>query len=400
MDWEDLMSAQVKLFRRTASARAHRRDNRRQDLLERIYTRMFSAADIQTHDTRDWDMLVHDQRLYRRLALQGSLGLGESYVEAWWDSPQLDQFFTHLMAAELDRRAVNIPRTFAVIAALVHNLQSLGRAGQVGTVHYDIGNEFYREMLGPSMVYTCAYWRAAKNLDEAQEHKLELVCRKMHLQTGMTVLDVGCGWGSFARYAAEKYDVKVVGVTISAEQAAYAREYCADLPVEIRLQDYRKVDQKFDRIVSLGMIEHVGHKNYRTYMECVRRNLTDDGLFVLQTVGRIERGTGIDPWVTKYIFPNSEVPTLDRINSAINGSLRIEDLQNFGVDYDRTLMAWYGNFERAWPRFENTMSPNFYRLWKYYLLMFAGIFRARRLELWQLVLAPKQFNRGYRRPLA
>ncbi len=390
------MNKQFNFSPQLPSAPSYRHDERSPGILERTYTRLFSNADIRINGRRDWDLLVRDKRLFRRLALQGSLGLGESYVDGWWDSPHLDQFFTHLMSAELDRQVVNLPRTFAVVSALVRNLQSLGRSGQVGAVHYDIGNDFYREMLDHRMVYTCAYWRDALDLDTAQEHKLELVCRKLHLKPSMTVLDIGCGWGSFARYAAEKYGAKVVGVTISAEQAAYAREYCAGLPVEIRLQDYRFVDQKFDRIVSLGMFEHVGHKNYRTYMECVGRNLTDDGLFILQTVGRIERGTGVDPWVTKYIFPNSEVPTLDRICNAITDRLRLEDLENFGTDYDKTLMAWFENFEHAWPQFEKTMPPDFYRLWKYYLLLFAGIFRARRLQLWQLVLAPTQCKQGYR----
>lgn len=380
--------------------RRHRADVHNTGTLERIYRRLFAMADIEPNGAREWDMIVHDTRLYRRLALQGSLGLGESYVEGWWDAPRLDEFFARLMSVELDERVVNFPRMFAVMTALIRNLQSIGRAGQVGEVHYDIGNDFYREMLGSRMVYTCAYWRAAQSLDEAQEHKLELVCRKLQLERGMNVLDIGCGWGGFARYAAENYGANVVGVTISAEQAAYAREYCADLPVEIRLQDYREVNQQFDRVVSLGMFEHVGHKNYRTYMEFVKRSLSDEGIFVLQTIGRNERGTGIEPWVTKYIFPNSEVPYLQQISSAVSGLLILEDLHNFGTDYDRTLMAWFSNFNRAWPQFEDRMPYDFYRLWEYYLLMFAGVFRARSLQLWQLVFAPKQLNRGYYRPLA
>ena len=368
--------------------------------LERVYRRIFARADIQVDGGRPWDIRVFDRRLYRRLSLFGSLGLGESYVEGWWDAPELDEFFARLMAAELDEQVVNIPRILAVLSACMRNLQSIGRARKVGEVHYDIGNDFYRAMLGPTLVYTCAYWPNADNLDDAQTAKLDLVCRKLQLQPGMRVLDIGCGWGSFARYAAQNYGVRVVGVTISAEQAEFARQYCAGLPVEIRLEDYREVSGRFDRIASLGMFEHVGHKNYAAYMDCVKRSLVDDGLFVMQTIGRNERGTGIDPWVTRYIFPNSEVPSLQRTSRAVSGCFVVEDLHNFGADYDLTLMSWFANFNREWPRFRARMPDDFYRVWKYYLLMFAGVFRARGLQLWQLVLAPKRTGSRYLRPQA
>jgi len=368
--------------------------------LERLYRRIFARADIRIDGGRPWDIRVLDRRFYRRLSLFGSLGLGESYVEGWWDAPQPDEFFARLMAAELDEQVVNIPRILAVLSACTRNLQSIGRARKVGEVHYDIGNDFYRAMLGPTMVYTCAYWPNADNLDDAQTAKLDLVCRKLQLQPGMRVLDIGCGWGSFARYAAENYGVRVVGVTISAEQADFARQYCAGLPVDIRLEDYREVSGRYDRIASLGMFEHVGHKNYAAYMACVKRSLVDDGLFVMQTIGRNEPGTGVDPWVTRYIFPNSEVPSLQRTSRAVSGCFVVEDLHNFGADYDLTLMSWFANFNREWPRFRARMPDDFYRVWKYYLLMFAGVFRARGLQLWQLVLAPKRSGSRYLRPQA
>ncbi len=366
--------------------------------LRNFYGRLLARADILIDGPRPWDITIHDPRLFARCLRQGTLGLGDAYVDGWWESPALDQFFAHVIAAHLDEQAINIPRRVAALWSRLLNLQDLTRARRVAEVHYDLNNELYAAMLGRRMVYTCGYWRHAEDLDTAQEHKLDLVCRKLQLEPGMRVLDIGCGWGSFARFAAERYGAHVVGVTISHEQADLARQLCADLPVEIRLQDYRAVTECFDRVVSLGMFEHVGHKNYRLYMETVRRNVNADGLFLLHTIGRNDHGSGIDPWVTKYIFPNSEIPGLPAVARAVDRVFVIEDMHNFGADYARTLLAWYENFHEAWPRFESRLPAGFYRLWKYYLLMFAGIFRARGLQVWQFVLAPRGVADGYQRP--
>jgi cyclopropane-fatty-acyl-phospholipid synthase len=277
------------------------------------------------------------------------------------------------------------------------NRQTMRRARQVGETHYDLGNEFYADMLDPRMAYTCGYWKDARNLAEAQEAKLDLICRKMGLEPGMRVLDIGCGWGSFMRFAAKRYGVKCVGVTISAEQARWSRERFPDADLDFRLQDYRMLNERFDRIVSIGMFEHVGHKNYRTYMEVAHRCLNDDGLFLLHTIGRNHRGGASDPWIDKYIFPNGELPSLGHIGDAIEGLFVAEDLHNFGADYDKTLMAWHENFERAWPKFEKQLGQRFYRMWRYYLLSCAGAFRARDLQLWQWVLSKEGVTGGYAR---
>lgn len=366
--------------------------------IESIYARLLAAADIRINGGRAWDMHVHDRRLWRRLAGGGTRALGEAYVEGWWDSHVLDEFFRRLIAARIDRRILNLPkRAYAALAAL-GNLQSLQRAHRVGVAHYDLDNELYAAMLGPRMVYTCAYWRDAPDLERAQEAKLDLVCRKLQLERGMHVLDIGCGWGGFARYAAERYGVRVTGVTVSVEQADVAREMCRDWPVTIAACDYRAVRGRFDRIVSLGMIEHVGRKNYPTYMRQAASLLDADGLFVLQTIGLNDDASGMDPWVTRYIFPNSEIPALWRLSAAATPHLRVEDLHNFASDYDRTLMAWHANFNLAWPRLAARFDARFKRMWNYYLLMFAGIFRARGLDLWQLVLAPRTRMARYERP--
>lgn len=368
-------------------------------LLAAGYARLLDGAGIRVNGACDWDMRVKDARLWRRIALHGTLGLGDAYVDGWWDAARLDEFFTRLIRCRVDRQLWNLPKRILGIVAALGNLQNIRRARQVGETHYDLNNDLYRAMLGERMVYTCAYWRNATTLDRAQEDKLELVCRKLALEPGMKVLDIGCGWGSFARFAAERYGAEVVGVTIAADQAALARQLCAGLPVDIRVQDYREVEGSFDRVVSLGMFEHVGRKNYRCYMDLIRQRLAGDGIFVMQTIGLNGEGSGIDPWVTRHIFPNSEIPTLKRITAAFDGVLKLEDWHSFGADYDRTLMAWYANFIAAWPRFAAHFGPRFYRLWSYYLLMFAGVFRGRGLDLWQLVLTPSGRTESYQRPL-
>lgn len=371
----------------------------RRGWLGSAYARLLEGAGIEVNGNRPWDMRVHDPRLWRQLLWRGTLGLGDAYVAGWWDADALDQFFERLLRARIDRRFFNLPKRLRNAVAALGNLQNLTRAREVGSVHYDLDNALYRAMLGERMVYTCGYWRDAATLDAAQAAKLELVCRKLEFAPGMRVLDIGCGWGSFARYAAEHHGVEVTGITIAPEQAALARELTRGLPVEIRVQDYREVRGCYDRIVSLGMFEHVGRKNYALFCAQVQALLAADGLFLLHTIGLDDHGSGIDPWVTRYIFPNSEIPTLARLAQAIQGRFKLEDWHNFGTDYARTLRAWHANFDAAWSHFEPRLGPRFQRLWRYYLLMFAGVFAARGLDLWQLVLGGRGRRAGYRRPL-
>jgi cyclopropane-fatty-acyl-phospholipid synthase len=283
----------------------------------------------------------------------------------------------------------------------VLNLQSRARAFQVGEAHYDIGNDLYRRMLDTRMTYTCAYWGAgAKTLEEAQRDKLELICRKLKLEPGMRVLDIGCGWGSFCRYAAENHGVECVGLTVSREQMRLGNEHCADLPVEIRLQDYRDVDEKFDRVLSVGMFEHVGPKNYRTYMRVTRHGLKPGGLAFLHTIGGNQTRRTPDGFITRYIFPNGHLPSLAQIGNAMEGMFVAEDLHNFGRDYDRTLMAWHERVNAAWPELEeknNRYDKRFQRMWRYYLLSCAGAFRARKLQVWQWVLSTGEQAERYQR---
>jgi cyclopropane-fatty-acyl-phospholipid synthase len=261
--------------------------------------------------------------------------------------------------------------------------------------HYDLGNDLYQAMLDPAMNYSCAYWKGAQTLAEAQLNKLELVCRKLMLGPGMRLLDIGCGWGALARHAAERFGTTVVGLTLSRPQKDYAEAACVGLPVEIRLQDYRDLEaQAFDRVVSVGMFEHVGHKNHRTFMDVVERHLTEDGVFLLHTIGgNLTRPAG-DPWITKYIFPNGEIPSAAQITRALEGRFVIEDWHNLGPDYDRTLLAWHRNFTDHWAELKGRFNERFRRMWDYYLLSCAGAFRARDIQLWQIVMSKRGIPGG------
>ncbi|TVQ01029.1 MAG: cyclopropane fatty acyl phospholipid synthase [Balneolaceae bacterium] len=358
---------------------------------------LLKPADIQINGDRPWDICVHDDRFYNRVIRYGSLGLGEAYMDGWWDSEKPDQFFYKLLYTEIDSKAGRSPAgVLLYFKSLFSNQQRKNKAFEIGHRHYDIGNDLYRAMLDRRMVYTCAYWEQANNLDQAQEAKLELVCRKLDLKPGQKILDIGCGWGSFAKYAAEKYGVSVVGITVSGQQAELGRKLCIGLPVEIRLQDYRELNETFDHAVSLGMIEHVGYKNYGDYFRIVSDCLRDNGVFLLQTIGNIYSVRYTDPWIDKYIFPNSMIPSISQLSSAFEGRMVMEDWQNLSVDYDKTLMAWVSNINRNWHKLRDRYSDRFYRMWTYYLLMSAGSFRARKNQLWQIVLSKKGLPEGYR----
>jgi cyclopropane-fatty-acyl-phospholipid synthase len=357
---------------------------------------ILKGIDVEINGSRPWDLQVHDERLYARVLLRGSIGLGESYMEGWWDCQALDQFFTKLLSAQLDvKHKAPGQDLFHWLSNLFFNKQSPSRAFVVGERHYDIGNDLYKAMLDKRLVYSCGYWKDVATLDEAQEAKLDLICRKLELKPGETVLDIGCGWGSFAKFAAEKYGAKVTGITVSKEQAALARELCADLPVEIVVQDYRKLEGQYDHVVSIGMFEHVGHKNYRTYMEVAHRCLKDDGLMLLHTIGGNFSMIDVDPWINKYIFPNGILPSTKQIGAAVENLFVIEDWHNFGAYYDTTLMAWHANINRAWDTLAPSYSERFKRMWNYYLLSCAGSFRSRSNQLWQVVLSKDGVSGGY-----
>lgn len=356
------------------------------------------SADVRIGGDRPWDIRVHDDAFYARLLAKGSLGLGEAYMDGLWECERLDQFFYRVLAAELDKRFQSRVDLLDRFLSKLCNLQKPSRAFQIGRRHYDIGNNLYEKMLDKRWTYSCGYWKNAATLDEAQEAKLDLVCRKLKLQSGMRVLDIGCGWGGAVRFAAERYGVSAVGITVSKQQAAVAREACRGLPVEIRLQDYRLLEEMFDAILSLGMFEHVGYKNYRTFFRVVNRCLKSDGLFLLHTIGGNCSVTRTDPWISRYIFPNSMSPSAKQISAAMEGLFVLEDWHNFGADYDKTLMNWFRNFRDNWDAIKAEYDDRFYRMWSYYLLSCAGTFRARRNQLWQIALSTRGVPGVYQCP--
>lgn len=348
---------------------------------------------------RPWDIQVHDSILYRRILTQGSLGFGEAYMDGQWDAEALDELFTRLLRMDVDRQLGGWARLQMLGETLrysLFNLQSIQRAFQVGEQHYDIGNDVFRAMLDKTMTYSCGYWPNATNLEQAQQAKLDLICRKLELRCGERLLDIGCGWGGLARHAARHYGVEVTGITISKEQQWFAQERCSGLPVHIKLMDYRNLHDQYDKIVSVGMFEHVGPKNYVAYFDTVNRLMEDQGLFLLHSIGVDTSSPTMDPWINKYIFPNGKLPSAKELSSAIEGRFLIEDWHNFGPDYDRTLMAWWNNFDIAWPQLETRYGLRFYRMWKYYLMSCAGFFRARQGQLWQLVLSKRGRAAVYR----
>ncbi len=357
---------------------------------------ILALAGITLNGDMPWDIRVADERFYHRVLTEGSLGLGESYMEGWWDCEELDNFFAKLIPINPEAKIkMNWRIVLHTLGEAIFNNGRKTKAFQIGERHYDKGNELFKNMLDKRMVYSCAYWKDAKDLDEAQEAKLELICRKLGLKPGDKVLDIGCGWGSFAKYAAEKYGVEVVGITVSKEQLSLGQELCRGLPVELRLQDYRDMTERFDHIVSVGMFEHVGWKNYRTYMKKARQCLKDDGLFLLHCIGSSISYVSGDPWLEKYIFPNSIIPSMKQISAALEGLFTVENVQNFGFYYDKTLTSWFSNFHDNWDRIRERYDREFYRMWKYYLLSSAGAFRCRNLQVWQFVLSPNGVKGGY-----
>jgi len=364
---------------------------------KQIIKSLLAGAGIIINGSKPSDIQVHNENLYKRIMRHGSIGLGESYMDGWWDCEKLDVLFYRLLTADLEERVKKILKfDFNLILNMVINAGTKAKAFEIGQRHYDLGNDLYSAMLDKRLTYTCGYWKNARNLEDAQTAKLDLICRKIGLKAHQKVLDIGSGWGSFLGYSAENYKVNVVGVTVSKEQKILADTLYKDLAVKTLLRDYRNISGKYDGVVSLGMFEHVGYKNYRTFMQVVHKVLKNDGLFLLHTIGSNKSVRGTDPWIEKYIFPNSMLPSLKQIGQSIEGLFVVEDWHNFGTDYDKTLLAWHHNFKKNWNKIKSNYDDRFYRMWRYYLLSCAGSFRARKNQLWQIVLSKKGVPGGYK----
>ncbi|MDO8523761.1 MAG: cyclopropane fatty acyl phospholipid synthase [bacterium] len=359
--------------------------------------KFLEGTPITINGPHPWDPHIYDERVYRRVLSGGSLALGESYMDGWWDTEDLAEFINRILHAHIEEKfPLSFEGLFYFIRARLSNLQSRARAKQVVKTHYDTGNDLYLSFLDSYNQYTCAYFKGTDDLEIAQQKKLELICKKLQLKASDKVLDIGSGWGGFAKYASEHYGCHVTGISISDEQIKYARQFCKGLPVTIVKTDYRDIVGMFDKVVICGMLEHVGYKNYPMLMRIVHRALAKEGLFLLHTIGNSWSVYSAEPWINKYIFPNGMLPSIAQIGRSIENLFVMEDWQNFGADYDRTLMAWFGNFDAAWPTLKEKYGERFYRMWKYYLLSMAGAFRSRRNnQLWQIVLSKGGVPGGY-----
>jgi cyclopropane-fatty-acyl-phospholipid synthase len=358
---------------------------------------LFALADVTIGGSRPWDIRVHRDRFYRRMLAGGSLALGESYMDGDWDCDALDQFFDRVISKRLGATlGMTLPLALLIMVSRLQNRQTVSRARQAADVHYDLPVDIFEATFDRRLTGSCGYWANATTLDDAQEAKLDLVCRKIGLKERDTVLDIGCGWGSFIGYAAERYRAECFGVTVSPVQVDYTKKRYAGVAAHPVLQDYRKyTGPQADHLVSMGMFEHVGSKNYRTYFECARRYMKDDGLFLLHTIWENERYPTIDAWQDKYIFPNGDLPSVGQITTAVEGLFVVEDVHNFGVFYDKTLMAWNEKFQSNRAEMAKRHGERFCRMWEYYLLQSAGAFRCRHISVGQFVLSPHGVRGGY-----
>jgi cyclopropane-fatty-acyl-phospholipid synthase len=358
-----------------------------------LLTSLLQHADITVDGKRRWDVHVNDERVYDRVLSGGTLAAGESYMDGWWDAKALDEFFTRIHKAHFERK-LRTPKVVLHAAwAVVRNQQGRLKSKRVAQEHYDLSNDLYVAMLGETMQYTCAYFSAgAKTLDQAQKDKLALVAKKLKLKPGMRVLELGGGFGGLAHYLAKEHKVSVVSYNISKEQVEFGRTWCKGFPVEFRLEDYRnaaKIDETFDRVVSVGLLEHVGPKNYRGFFQIVHDRLKDCGIALVHTIGGNKSLYTTDAWIDKYIFPGGVIPSVKQLATAMEGLCVLEDWHNFGPDYDKTLMAWDENFRKHYEELkkkDSKLDERFYRMWRFYLMASAGAFRSRNLNLWQIVI--------------
>ncbi len=362
---------------------------------------LLQKSGIIINGPNPWDISVHNPGGYVRVFRDKNLGLGESYMEGWWDSRKLDEFFCRVLSTNLSRDIKGSFRHMLYyLPGFLFNLQTKARARIISAHHYNLGNELFFSFLDPYNQYSCGFFDNTDDLNTAQMKKLKIISDKLELKKEDHLLDIGCGWGGLAKFASEQTGCRVTGVNISENQLNFAEKFCANLPVNFINTDYRSIKGNFSKIVSVGMFEHAGQKNYRIFMKTVHRCLKDNGIYLLHTIGSNISSSGCDPWITRYIFPNGKLPSIKQIAGSAERLFIIEDIHNIGPHYDRTLTAWNNNFQQAWPQLkeknEKKYDEKFKRMWEYYLLSCAGAFRARDIQTWQILMT--KYRTGTRQP--
>lgn len=358
--------------------------------------KLLNEAEIEINGNNQGDIHVHNPKLYSRVMAGGSLALGESYMDGWWDSDRLDVFFTKLLQSNIQDKVQSDPATIlAGLHARIFNSQQGNKAFEIGKRHYDMGNALFERMLGKTMAYSCAFFDGVKDLDHAQTNKINTSLNKLHAKPGMTLLDIGCGWGSIIHQAASTYKLDATGITVSHEQKEWSNRAIAADNLEgsarVKYQKWQDLpsDQQYDRIISIGAFEHFGYKNYKSFFEKVRSVLKDDGIFLLHTIGGLTPVHANEPWLEKYIFPHSMLPAMSQISKASTGVLAMKHVEEKGRNYDPTLMAWYTNLDKNWEEIRKTdpshYDTRFRRMMDYYLLMCAGTFRSGKNQVWQII---------------
>ena len=368
---------------------------------------LFKKADIIVNGKRPWDIRVSNDKFYSRLFFHGTIALGESYVDGWWDCKQIDQFIYRVLKFRLvDPKTYNlihfgssILNKLRLLSPICSNKQTRKKAANDVKYHYNLGNDLFEATLDKQMNYSCAYWKNAKTLDEAQEAKMDLVCKKLKLKKGMSLLEIGCGWGGFAKFASDKYGVKVTGITLSENQKKYAINHCKNSNVEILLKDYRDISGEYDRVVSIEMFEHVGPKNHKKFMKIMNKCLKPNGLFLLQFDGKSESINWNDSWIEKYLFPGTVTPSAKQVSTAIEDLFFIVDWHDFTKDYHKTMIEWYNNFDKNWNKIKENYDERFYRIWKFYLLCCPATALANTQHLWQIVFAKIDSEIEYKREI-
>jgi cyclopropane-fatty-acyl-phospholipid synthase len=366
------------------------------------FAQLLAAADIHLNGSRPWDIQINNPLTLGRIMRDGSLGMGESYMDGWWDCQAIDQMMTRAVRARLHEH-LGTPRAHVQswFGQWAKRLPS-SNARIVGRAQYDLNNQLFCAMLDSSMSHSSAYWEeGATTLEQAQEAKMEMVCRKLQLKPGMRLLDIGCGWGSFMRYAAKHYGVTALGLTTSKEQMALGQSMNQDLPVQFEHTDIQHFNtnsrSQFDCVVSLGMLNTPVLAANNALFSTARRSLKKDGLFLLETMGNNQRGQLLEPWLQKHLLCQIPLPSLGDVTDVAQLDFVVEDVHNLGADHDRTLLHWHQRFERAWPQLRLAYDERFYRMWRYHLMGSAGSFRARSTQIWQMVMSPKGLSSVYRR---